>query len=201
MTEMKFFVYGSMSEGFVHFSKIKDFIADSTPAQIKAQAFRLKVGFPVVLEGGEDFIPGQVVTLKATSAPELLLSLLDEFHGHSRLDESKSIHQRKEIQAQTAEGEITSWCYFLEASKLPKGAQKIQGGNWVESLKSEPLLTEKLSERQKAYILKLGATSGREIVPIDLGLYRELMNLEMIVDKGRRLALSKLGHEVFRYLT
>jgi hypothetical protein len=31
-------------------------------------------------------------------------------------------------------------------------------------------------------------------------LYRELMKLELVVDKGRRLALSKLGQEVARYL-
>ena len=59
---------------------------------------------------------------------------------------------------------------------------------------------EVLTDGQRQYILRLGATSGREIVPIDMKLYRELLNLEMIVDKGRRLALSKLGHEVFRYL-
>jgi hypothetical protein len=68
-------------------------------------------------------------------------------------------------------------------------------------MREEPVFTEKLSEKQKSYVQRLGAISGREIVPIDLGLYRELMNLELIVDKGRRLALSKLGQEVYRYLS
>lgn len=63
------------------------------------------------------------------------------------------------------------------------------------------MLTESFWERQKSYVQKLGLTLGREIVPIDLPLYRELMNLELIVDKGRRLALSKLGQEVYRYLS
>jgi hypothetical protein len=61
-------------------------------------------------------------------------------------------------------------------------------------------MTSKLTEKQATYIQRLGRSSGREIVPIDLTLYRELMNLELIVDKGRRLALSKLGQEVFRHL-
>ncbi|MNS72308.1 hypothetical protein D3C72_1057130 [compost metagenome] len=64
----------------------------------------------------------------------------------------------------------------------------------------EPALTAKLSDKQVTYIQKLGKSSGREIIPIDLTLYRELMNLELIVDKGRRLALSKFGQEVYRHL-
>ena len=40
-----------------------------------------------------------------------------------------------------------------------------------------------------------------DIIPIDdLTLYRELMKLELIVDKGRRLALSSLGKEVYNHL-
>ncbi len=72
------------------------------------------------------------------------------------------------------------------------------GANCSEKKQSSILSI--LTERQEAYIKKLGKSTGREIVPIDLPLYRELMNLELIVDKGRRLALSKLGHEVYRNL-
>jgi hypothetical protein len=73
-------------------------------------------------------------------------------------------------------------------------------GDWKSLLLNQANLLDKLTERQKTYIQRLGASLGREIVPIDLPLYRELMNLELIVDKGRRLALSKLGQEVYRYL-
>lgn len=198
MTEMRFFVYGSMSEGLVHFDKIKDFVRASEPAQITGTAYRLKVGYPVVLEDGSDFIPGQVLTL---SGNELLVHLLDEFHGYNIQDEAKSLYFRKAVQVQTASGTESAWVYLLNPKKLPTSARLIAGGDWPSALSSEPLLTDKLSERQRAYVMRLGTTSGREIVPIDLALYRELMNLEMIVDKGRRLALSKLGHEVFRYLT
>ena len=57
-----------------------------------------------------------------------------------------------------------------------------------------------LTQRQIAYIKKLGGTTGRDIVPIDLDLYRQLMKMELIVDKGRRLALSKRGKELYEYL-
>lgn len=53
-----------------------------------------------------------------------------------------------------------------------------------------------LSPAQKAYVLKLGECKGREIVPINLDLYRQLIKLELVVDKGRRLALSSLGKQV-----
>ena len=50
-------------------------------------------------------------------------------------------------------------------------------------------------------ILKLGASSGRDIVPINLDIYRDLLNKGLIVDKGRRLALTNLGFDVYKYLT
>ena len=63
-----------------------------------------------------------------------------------------------------------------------------------------PSIVNQLTERQSSYIRKLSQTTGRDIVPIDLDLYRELMKLNLIVDKGRRLALSKLGKEIARFL-
>lgn len=57
-------------------------------------------------------------------------------------------------------------------------------------------LMHELTPRQTTYVKRLSQVTGREIVPIDLDLYRELLKLGLIVDKGRRLALSKLGKEV-----
>ncbi len=198
MTEMKFFAYGSMSEGLVHFHKIRDFVTESNAASIQGTAYRLKVGYPVVLEEGTHQIPGQLLKLKAT---DLLINLLDEFHGYQSMDLEKSLYQRKEISVSNDGVNETASVYFLNPRKLPKDASLIGDGDWKTSLQSTPPLTDKLTERQRQYVLRLGSSTGREIVPIDLPLYRELMNLEMIVDKGRRLALSKTGHEVFRYLS
>jgi hypothetical protein len=77
---------------------------------------------------------------------------------------------------------------------------RITGGDWRRDLATAPALPDRMSERQKTYIRRLGRSTGREIVPIDLDLYRELMKLELIVDKGRRLALSSLGRELLKFL-
>ena len=200
MTEMRFFIYGSMTEGLVHFNKIQEFIQDTVPGAIPATAYRLKVGFPVLTEDKTTPIRGTLARIKESSAGEFLLNLMDEFHGFNRHDESKSLYFRRSVMVQTQLGGVLAWCYFLNPKKLPKNAVLLADGDWQQSLQSEPTLTAKLNDRQRSYVQRLGASVGREIVPIDLPLYRELMNLELIVDKGRRLALSKLGQEVYRYL-
>lgn len=195
--EFKLFVYGSMSEGMVHYPKIADFVTSAQDAQIRGRAYRLKVGFPVVTDEAEDLIPGQVLSI---ANQPLLIALLDEFHGVKPDEPEKSLFFRREVDVQSADGMQKAWVYVANPRKISLGATVIEGGDWRQTLAEEPVLTEKLTDRQKQYIQRLGASTGREIVPIDLALYRELMNLEMIVDKGRRLALSKLGHEVYRYL-
>lgn len=198
MTTTRFFIYGSMCEGMVHFSKIQNFIESSVPAQIRATAYRLEVGFPALVNSGADLISGQFVQLRSS---DLLIGLLDEFFGCNPLDPAKSLYHRQETLVALEEGGVEkAWVYFLNPLKLSPNATPIHGGDWKKSLEEAPVLIEKLTEKQKSYISKLGNTSGRDIVPIDLKLYRELLNLELVVDKGRRLALSKLGHEVYRYL-
>ncbi|MFN7453708.1 MAG: gamma-glutamylcyclotransferase [Pseudobdellovibrionaceae bacterium] len=198
MTEVKFFLYGSLTEGLVHFERIRDFIVDQKEASIKAKAYRLKVGFPVLLKEGEDSVPGAVVTVKS---PDLLIHLLDEFHGFRPQEPQKSLYFKELVEVTDVNGQTdVVYTYFLNPKHLPSSASLIVGGDWKRALGSVPLFTATLTDRQKHYINKLGKVSGREIIPIDLPLYRELMNLEIIVDKGRRLALSKFGNEVFRYL-
>lgn len=200
MTAFRLFVYGSMSEGMVHYHKISEFVRNSVPGAIRGRAYRLRVGYPIVTDEAEDFIPGEILSIEANP---LLLSLLDEFHGFKPDQPEKSLFFRKEVQVRleaASEGSQSAWVYLANPRKVPINALVIEGGDWRRNLSEEPRLTEKLTERQKQYIQRLGSSTGREIVPIDLNLYRELMNLEMIVDKGRRLALSKLGHEVYRYL-
>lgn len=194
----RFFVYGSMSEGMVHWSKISEMIESSCPATLQASAYRLKVGFPALVDEGQHLIRGQLVELRSS---EILLSLLDEFHGFNRFDADRSLFHRKEVSVQTAEGAVSAFAYFLNPRRIPAGAKLIEDGDWQRSLAEEPPLTQQLTERQRHYLQKLGAATGREIIPInDMSLYRELMNLDLIVDKGRRLALSKFGQEVVHYL-
>lgn len=199
MTTTRFFVYGSMTEGMVHFSRIQSFIESSVEATVKATAYRLKVGFPALSREGEDLVPGQLLEVRSS---ELLLSLLDEFFGFNRHDAEKSLYSREEAPVYVVgqEQPVMAWVYFLNPKKLPVSAAVIQGGDWRKSLEENPAMIAQLTDRQVTYIRRLGKSTGREIVPIDLQLYRELMNLELIVDKGRRLALSKFGQEVYRHL-
>ena len=181
----------------MHFQKIQNFILQQSRAQINAKAYRLKAGFPVLLEGGDANVPGFLVTIKAS---DLLSQLLDQFHGVCD-DPKKCLHYKRQVSVQTDSGETeTAWVYFLNPEKLPASATLIEDGNWVRDMQERPCLVSQLTDRQRAYIKRLGQSTGREIIPIDLPLYRELMNLEMVVDKGRRLALSKTGNEVFRYI-
>lgn len=198
MTTTRFFFVGSMTKGMVHFQRIESFIESMQNASIKASAYRLKVGFPVVVQEGHDLVQGQLVDLRAT---DLLIHLLDEFHGVNTQQPEKSLHFRVEVPVISDAGESAkAWVYFANPKKLPTSAQLIAGGKWQDSLLQNPPLTSQLTEKQATYVQRLGKATGREIVPIDLPLYRELMSLELIVDKGRRLALSKLGQEVYRYL-
>ncbi len=199
MTTIRFFAIGSWTEGMLNFEKLKNFIVSYESASIQGCVYRLPVGFPVYLDHGTDEILGQLFELKID---ETLLTLMDSFHGVHFSDLAKGVHQRILKTVKKVSGQLEmAHVYIFNSKKLPKNAQIISGGAWKESLVENPPLPEILSEKQKTYILKLGAAKGREIVPIqDLSLYRELMKLELIVDKGRRLALSSLGKDVYNHL-
>ena len=192
------FTYGSFSKGYVLHNRIEDFVVNSWPAQIKGSVYRLKIGFPVFLNQGSDLVKG---TLCEVQGPDVLFRILDEFHGFSAVTPEKSLYWKADAAIYLENGEErTAQVYTLNPSKLPATAQLIPNGDWQSSLEVAPPLLDALTDRQRTYVNKLGASSGREIIPIDLELYRELMKLDLIVDKGRRLALSQLGKEVFKYI-
>lgn len=192
------FVYGSFFKGMVHYNKLKDYVVSARPATVRGGMYRLQVGYPVYVSEGDCEIAGLLVQLEA---PDVLFRILDEFHGFSPVSPEKSLYWKLDVKVKLEEGgEEEALIYALNPAKLPKSAVYIPDGRWLESLQETPALTETLTERQISYVKKLGSTTGRDIVPIDLDLYRELMKLDLIVDKGRRLALTKLGKEVYRYL-
>jgi len=203
MTTMRFFVIGSWTEGMLHFQKLKPFIVSYEPATINGNVYRVPAGFPVIVENLDlsqaDQIVGQLVEI---NADETLVILMDSFHGVHHSDESKGVHFRRTMQVEKASGGIEqAQVYLYNPKKLNAKSKKIEGAVWHDMMKNEPPISEQLTERQRTYVLKLGAAKARDIVPInDLTLYRELMKLELIVDKGRRLALSSLGKEVYKHL-
>ena len=203
MTTMRFFVIGSWTEGMLHFQKLRPFIVSYEQATIEAIAYRLPVGFPVLVATGPaeaaDQISGQLIELKND---DTLLALMDALHGVNAGQPAKGLHTRCSVKVVKSSGDSDeAQVYFLNPKKLSPKAVRIEKGIWQDSLALQPPLTEQLTEKQKTYVLKLGSVKGRDIVPInDLKLYRELMKLELIVDKGRRLALSSLGKEVYNHL-
>jgi gamma-glutamylcyclotransferase (GGCT)/AIG2-like uncharacterized protein YtfP len=184
----------------VHFEKLAQYVVESCPATIMGQVYRLAVGYPVVVrqeDKPQTQIPGQLLTIRA---PDLVFKILDEFQGFSPLVPEKSLFFKETIVAQTESGPVEATIYVMNPGKLPKSAKLIEDGNWMADIQSSSPITHSLTERQSSYVKRLSQVTGREILPIDMELYRELMKLELVVDKGRRLALSKLGQEVARYL-
>lgn len=191
------FVYGLMAEGMLHFDKIKDFIKYINNGKMRGTVYRLKSGYPVLVQEGQDFIQGSLLELNSS---DLLWHLLDEFYGYNSQEPNKSFYHRQTAEVWIKDNLITASVYVMSPEKLPATAQLIPGGDWQQTLRQYPPLSEQLTDKQKNYVLRLGASSSREIVPIDMVLYRQLMSLELIVDKGRRLALSSFGQELYRHL-
>jgi len=191
------FLYGSMSEGRVHYGRVAEFIIEKNPAVVRGSAYRLESGYPVYLNDGNDPVPGTLVRLNVTST---FWTLMDELNGFSAQQPEKSLFHRVVVNAELNGQTSACFTYSVNPTKLPRTSAKIIGGNWLLDLKEREPMVNQLTPNQRNYIQKLGRSTGRDIVPINLDLYRELMNKGLIVDKGRRLALTGLGQEVFRYL-
>lgn len=191
------FVYGSMTEGRVHYGRVSEFVKESTPAFLKGSVFRLESGYPVFSGEGLDLVPGTLLRLEA---PSTLWKVLDELNGCSPANPDKSLFHRITVSAEVDGRTVECQVYAVNPCKLPRSAGKIAGGDWLGDISEREPMVTLLTSNQRNYIQKLGRSTGRDIVPINLDLYRELMNKGLIVDKGRRLALTSLGQEVFRYL-
>lgn len=198
MSKNTLFVYGSLMKGMVHHNKVAALVKEIRPALCEGSLYRLPVGYPAMVEG-PGTVHGELLTLNSFKD---IIKLLDEFEGFSPSNPDKSLYLRieKPVMFEPGKKGVTSFVYVLNKTKLPKEATLIDSGNYRSAMATQPPLSTQLSESQKRYILKLGASSGRDIVPINLDIYRDLLNRGLIVDKGRRLALTNLGAEVYRYL-
>ncbi len=197
MSTNSFFLIGALAEGMSLFKKIQPFVEATEAAVYTGSAYRLKLGFPVLSREGQDAVQGTLAHFKTS---EITVNVMDELMGFNPQDPEQSLNLRETVAVQTSHGMKEVFIYFINFKKHSAQLKRIEDGDWQKSLRETPAIPQKFSEKQKNYIQRLGLSSGREIVPIDLSLYRELMNLELVIDKGRRIALTKLGQEVFRYL-
>lgn len=192
----KLFIYGSLCEGMIHHGIIRDAIKSCEPAQIKGSIYRLDVGYPVYLLEGESVVKGYVVELQAS---EILASILDEFHGINIKQPNRSIYEREFVQALIGSSMEEVQVYALRPKKLPKNAVKIETGDWELDFSSQDPLSARFDEEEIAYIEKIGKTTGREVIPYTT-MTRQLEKKGLVIDKGRRPALTPYGKEVFKYL-
>lgn len=199
MSKNTLFVYGSLMSGMAHHSKIKSMVKEVKAATCEGELYRLPAGHPAMLDGTK-VVRGEILTFAKLVD---VVKILDEYEGYSPTNPDKSLFVRMEkpVMVEGAKKPGTSQVYILNRSKLPKEAVLVESGDYRAHITANPPLSNMLSESQKRYILKLGASSGRDIVPINLDIYRDLLNKGLIVDKGRRLALTNLGTEVFRFLS
>lgn len=192
------FIYGSFSQGMVHFGMVANHIKTKESAHAKGSVYRLEVGFPVFVLEGETSVPGVVVSLNEA---ESLFKILDEYHGYSHVDPKRSLYTREQIKVISSDGsEITTNCYCLNPAKLPKSARLLSDGDWVKALKDQPPVISSLTERHICYIKKLAEANRKDTVVYPLDVCRELERMQIIVDKGRRFSLTNLGKEICRFV-
>lgn len=194
-----FFLYGVYDENQKCHPRFKDFIVKKERAYVKGSLHVLHCGLGLMSTEGQSMIPGTLVEMEC---PESYLPILDMLSGFDAMAPKKSFVHRQIVHASVLEApsvEVQTYC--LNPDKKIPGLRKLEGDelNMYFTNNKESVI-DKLTERQKIYIQKLAQAKGREIVPVDMALYRELMSLELIVDKGRRLALTRLGTEVSLFL-
>ncbi len=197
MSTNSIFICSALSVGESFLTRLQNIIVASESAVILASVFRTKVGFPILGKLGKDTIRGTLFRIGAT---EMGLHIMDELMGYSPQNPTECLTHRQTVSVQLESGSEDAFGYFLNPQKANSDFKYIENGDWEKVLNERPPIPKKLNERQRIYIQKLGKSSGRDIIPIDLALYRELLNLELVIDKGRRIALTKLGQEVYRYL-
>lgn len=194
----KFFGFGSFAQGQVHFPKIRKLIVSEKTGFVKGQVYRLRCGYPALVPGPGGLVSGPLYDLQA---PESYFAVLDALLQVTPQTPGKGLFNRVEISVAIDNfSQVSAFAYCLNPLKVHTTRKIITGGDWQKELKEAPPILSRLQDRQKQYIHKLSRSKGRDIVPIKLDLYRELMNLELIVDKGRRLALTPMGKEAALFM-
>lgn len=195
-----FFLYGIYDEGQKCFSRFQNFIKSSQSAYVTGSLYKLSCGLPLLTPQGDKMIPGRLVELDVADS---YWPILDALNGYNAsVGPKKNFIVRQTLNVILPEADVVvAQAYCLSSERKTESCQEIEVADLVaDGQIFEKSLVDKLTERQKTYIQKLSQAKGREIVPVDLALYRELISLELIVDKGRRLALTNLGHEVSLFL-
>ncbi len=204
MISEKVFVYGSFTEGLIHNAKIDKYVERREKAYVMGHAFLMPVGYPVLVFPCEktkslqpEQIQGEFLTL---NAPEIVHKILDDFHGVVKANPEKGLYFKSLTNVYLEGGQVQSCVYNLNPKKLTKACKPIKGDQWQSVLQAAPDYSSELNVDQIAYMKQLASIKGRETHRYNLELCRQLMKLEIVVDKGRRFSLTPLGKDILRYL-
>lgn len=190
----KFFLYGVYDEGQKCHSRFQNLISSQQKAQVRGTLYQLSCGLTLLQPEGEALVSGLLVDLNIN---ESHWPYLDAMNGYNECSPKKSFLLRKTVEVILADGSsIQAQTYCINDDKKTSAKPVTE----PVAVPQKEILIDRLTDRQQLYIRKLSQAKGREIVPVDMALYRELMSLELIVDKGRRLALTSLGQEVSLFL-
>jgi len=193
-----FFLYGVYDQGQKCFPRFQNFVLNRQPAFARGTLYKLACGLALLNPQGDKTVPGHLVEL---DVQESHWPIIDALNGYNALGGKKNFLVRQTIEVNLPEAAaVSAQTYCLNLDKKTHGCHEITDEAFYASPVANPSLIDRLTERQKTYIQKLSQAKGREIVPVDMALYRELMSLELIIDKGRRLALTNLGQEISLFL-
>ncbi len=199
-----FFVGNTLQEKQLR-QNLEPYILSSKDRWVKGSLYHDEIGFVYFSELGNELIKGELISFVDAS---VIFSLIDEIFDFRPTSPQRGITIKKEIEifensdnhsSLPESSPVLVQAYVLNPSKTSK-VKLIEGSDWKAGFEKTPCYLDSLSEPQVTYLTKLSSSSGRDIVPINMPLYRELMKLNLIVDKGRRLALSPLGKQVCSYL-
>jgi hypothetical protein len=194
-----FFLYGVYDEGQTCYSRFQNLITNSQTAYVQGTLYKLASGLSLLSPRGDKTVPGRLVEL---NIEESHWPIVDALNGYNASAGKKNFIVREPVEVSVLEGApVSAQTYCMSSERKTLGCQEITDPSvYATFVNGQPSLIDRLTERQKTYIQKLSQAKGREIVPVDMALYRELMSLELIIDKGRRLALTHLGQEVSLFL-
>ncbi len=195
MSVQKYFLYGFLNEDSLKAMGLT--LRSRASAKIRGTLFCLPAGFPVYVADGDEAIQGMAVEFEQTSEA---MQVLDRFHHFFAETPNRSYYIRSIAEVSGEFGADVAHVYGLALNKVPKGARRIPQGDWPRHRLENPALLEALSLDEQTLLRKIGARRSAGRTPVPLSIYRHFAALGLIVDNGRRLALTPLGREVYRFL-
>ena len=189
------FVYGSFFPENVHYRHFAPFVVSTQIGFVDGQVMRFSCGFPgLKLDKPEFPIEGRLLDLQV---PDSFWPVVDAAMGVSHLKRHQGFFRRVDVEVRVDNfSKVKAYTYALTEWAEKRLAEPIERGLWRRALSASSSPLSRLTEKQVSYLRQLDQAQGRDTLPISMNLYQELLNLELIADRGRRLALTPLGKEM-----